>query len=48
MCGRSICFVFVIWVLSLALTGVTSATDLSLVLYLPFDEGAGEPKDFSM
>ena len=48
MCRRLICLVSFVWVLSLALTGVAGAGDPSLVLYLPFDEGAGEPKDFSM
>ena len=33
--------------LGLILTSAAEATDPSLVLYLPFHEGTGEPKDFS-
>jgi len=40
-------FSFALW-LGLVLTSAAEATDPSLVLYLPFHEGTGEPKDFSV
>jgi hypothetical protein len=40
-------FSFALW-LGLVLTSAAEAIDPSLVLYLPFHEGTGEPKDFSV
>jgi len=40
-------FSFALW-LGLVLTSAAEAADPSLVLYLPFHEGTGEPKDFSV
>jgi hypothetical protein len=40
-------FSFALW-LGLILTSAAEAIDPSLVLYLPFHEGTGEPKDFSV
>jgi hypothetical protein len=48
MYKKLIClFSFALW-LGLVLTSAAEATDPSLVLYLPFHEGTGEPKDFSV
>jgi hypothetical protein len=48
MCRKKMyLFSFALW-LGLILTSATEATDPSLVLYLPFNEGAGEPHDFSV
>ena len=48
MCKKLIYLVSFVLLLGLVLTSVAEATDPSLVLYLPFHEGTGEPKDFSV
>jgi len=47
MCRKLIRLASFVLLLGLVLTSAAEAADPSLVLYLPFLEGAGEPKDFS-
>jgi len=48
MCKKLFYLFSFVFVLGLVLTSVAEAADPSLVLYLPFHEGTGEPKDFSV
>ncbi|TKJ37659.1 MAG: hypothetical protein CEE38_06195 [Planctomycetes bacterium B3_Pla] len=47
MCSKLIRLVSFVLLLGLVLTSAAEAADPSLVLYLPFLEGGGEPEDFS-
>ena len=47
MCRKSTPLACFVLLLGLVLTITSEAADPSLVLYLPFVEGAGEPRDFS-
>ncbi|MBL7186267.1 MAG: LamG domain-containing protein [Phycisphaerae bacterium] len=47
MCRRLIRLASFVLLLGIVLTSAAEAADPSLVLYLPFLEGAGEPRDFS-
>ncbi|MHC4166367.1 MAG: LamG domain-containing protein [Planctomycetota bacterium] len=47
MCRKSTRLASFVLLLGLVLTITAEAADPSLVLYLPFAEGAGEPRDFS-
>jgi hypothetical protein len=48
MCKKLIYLFSFVLLPGLVLTSAAEAADPSLVLYLPFNEGAGEPKDFSV
>ena len=48
MCKKLIYLFSFVLLPALVLTSAAEAADPSLVLYLPFNEGAGEPKDFSV
>ena len=48
MSNKLIYLISFVLLLSLLLMGMANAAEPSLVLYLPFNEGGGEPEDFSM